>query len=79
MTAIRRSHVVEYLKKGTSVKFTKTNFYFLKSDDDNKCWIELTGKQYKLCVGEGIQVPHLLNFEVRKAYIDRLQNTVPKL
>ena len=54
--------------KGTTRKFANTVFYFLKSDDNNKCGIEVTVKRHNLGDGGGMQVLYLLNFERRKAY-----------
>ena len=80
VVAIRGGHVVGKLWKfkRTSGKFAKSIFCFLKSDD-NKCWIEVTVKRCTLGDGERMQVPCLLNFEGRKAYIDKLQNILAKL
>ena len=73
-------YVVGHLKKGTSGKFARSIFYFLKSEGNNKCWIdEVTSMQCNLGGGEGMQVPCLLDYEGRKAYIDRLQNILLKI
>ena len=77
--AIRGEHVVGHLKKGTSAKFTRSIFQFLKGEDNSKSWIdEVTGKRCNLGDGEGMQVLCLLDYERRSAYIDRLQNILLK-
>ena len=44
IAAIRGMHVVRHLKKGTCRKFAKTISYFLKPDENNRGWVEVTGK-----------------------------------
>ena len=51
---ITGGHVVEHLKKRTSVKFARIIFYF-KTDFNNKCLIEVTDRQFNLDNGEGMQ------------------------
>ena len=45
VAAIGRGHVVGHLKKGTSRKFAQTISYFLKCDENNRRWAEVTGKR----------------------------------
>ena len=80
LVAIRKGYVVQYLKKKASRKFVKAVFYFLKIDDGNKCWIEITDKEAILGDGEKMyKVPCLLSFDWGNAYIDRIQNTLLEL
>ena len=77
--AIRRGHVAGYLKKGTSRKFAKAIFYFLKCDENNRCWVEVNGKRWNLGDRERMQAPCLLHFGWRKVYVDRLKRFSAKL
>ena len=43
-----------------------TIFYFLKSDDNNKCWTEVTGKQCNLQREQWMQGPCLLILKEEK-------------
>ena len=49
--------IVEHLKNGTSGRFAKTIFYFLRSDAYSNAWAKVTGKRCNLGDGERMQVP----------------------
>ena len=55
--------IVGYLKKGTSGRFAKTIFYFLRSDGYTNPWENVTGKMCNLDDGEGMQ--NLYFFDVK--------------
>ena len=46
--------VLWHLKKGTSGRFAKTTFYFLRSDAYSSAWAKATGKRYSRGDGEGM-------------------------
>ena len=49
--------IVRHFKKGTSGRFAKTIFYFLRCDAYSSAWAKVTGKRCNLGDGEGMQVP----------------------
>ena len=46
--------IVGHLKKGTSGRFAKIIFYFLRSDAYSSSWAKATGKRWNLGSGEKI-------------------------
>ena len=70
---------VGHLKIGKSGRFAKTIFFFLRSDPNNKCTIEITGKRCNLGDGEGLQVPCVLYFEGIYLYVERLKKILSSL
>ena len=79
VVAIRGGHVIGHLKKGTSRKFRKAILYFLKFDENNGCWVEVTGKRCNLGDEKGMQVPCMLHFEAIKVYFDSLLSKYMKI
>ena len=67
---LKDGKVVGHLKKGGNGGFTKTIFYFLRSDTYAKCCVKITGKPVSLADGEGMQVPCMLELESQGRYID---------
>ena len=72
---LKDGKVVRHLKEGSSGRFEKTIFYFLRSDTYAKCCVKIpgvkiTGKPVNLADGEGMQVPCILEFEGKGRYID---------
>ena len=51
--------IVGHLKKGTSRRFAKTIFYFLRSDAYSRAWTKATGKRCNLGDGAGMQMQKL--------------------
>ena len=78
-TAIRGGHAVGLLKKRTNEKFANTIFYFLQCDENNRCWVEFTGKRFNHGFEKEMQVPCMLHFDRRKGYTDRLKSLLLKL
>ena len=56
-----KEKVVGHLRKGTSGRFAKTIFYFLRSDAYSSAWAKVTGKRCNLGDGEGMQVSFKLS------------------
>ena len=80
VTALRGTHIVGQLKKGTNGKLAKTIFYFLKCNENNRSWVEVTGKQGNLGDGEGMQFPCMLHFILidYKVFYRNYENVLPK-
>ena len=65
--AVKKNDVtVGHLPLGKNGKFAKTIFYFLRADPYAQCQVKIKGKPVNL--GDGMQVPCLLNMSALKAY-----------
>ena len=71
--------VVCYLKKDDSGKFTKTIFYFLRSDTYCNCYAEGSGKRCNLKDGEGLQVLCKIIITGQKEYVNILKHELQKI
>ena len=67
---LKDGKVVGHLRKGSSGRFAKTMFYFLRNDNYAKCCVKITGKPINLADSEGMQVPCMLELEGQGRYID---------
>ena len=79
VAAIRGGYAPGHLRKGTSRKCAKILFYFLKCDESNRYWVEVSGKYCNLSNREEMQDLFILHFKGRKVYIDGLKSHLPKL
>ena len=68
-----KENVVGHLPKGTSGKYAKTIFYFLKSDPLNNCVAKVTGKAINLGDDKGMRIPCLLQFSGNGEMIELLK------
>ena len=58
-----------HLPKGKTGRFAKTIFYFLKSCDDNCCYVKVTGKAMNQGGGMGMKVPCKLLFSAEEKFL----------
>ena len=65
--------IVRHLKKGTSGRFVKTIFYFLRSDTYSSALAKVTGKSCNLGDGEGMQVPSKLSLSGLAKFVSLLR------
>ena len=68
--------VVGHLPLGRSGRFAKTIFYFLRADSENKCNARIIGKPFNRGTKKGVEVPCLLTFCGKSAYLLRLKNVL---
>ena len=68
-----------HLKKGTSGRFTKKIFYFLRSDAYSSAWAKVTGKRCNLGDGEGMQVPCKLSLSGQPKFVYVLRKEIMKM
>ena len=61
--------IVGHLKKGTSGRFAKTIFYFLRRYAYSSAWAKVTGKRFNLHDGEGMQVPCKLSLAGQPKFV----------
>ena len=71
--------IVGHLKKGTSGRFAKTIFYFLRSDAYSSAWAKVTGKRRNLGDGEGMQVPCKLSPSGQPKFVSLLRKELIKM
>ena len=71
--------IVGHLKKGTSGRFAKTIFYFLRSDAYSSAWAKVTGKRCNLGDGEGMQVPCKLSLSGQPKFVSLLRKELMKM
>ena len=64
---------VGHLKKGTSGRFAKTIFYFLRSDAYSSTWVKVTDKRCNHGDGEGMQVPCKLSLSEQPKFVSLLR------
>ena len=70
--------IVGHLKKGTSRRFAKKIFYFLRSDAYSSAWAKVTGKRCNLGVGEGMQVHCKLSLSAQPKFVSLLRKELMK-
>ena len=71
--------IVGHLKKGTSGRFAKTIFYFLRSDAYSSAWAKVTNKRCNLGDGEGMQVPCKLSLSGQPKFVSLLRKELMKM
>ena len=68
-----------HLKEGTSGRFAKTIFYFLRSDAYSSAWAKVTGKRCNLGDGEGMQVSWKLSLSGQTIFVSPLRKELMKM
>ena len=71
--------IVGHLKKGTSGRFAKTIFYFLRSDAYSSAWAKVTGKRCNLGDGEGMRVLGKLSLSGQPKFVSLLRKELMKM
>ena len=71
--------IVGHLKKGTSGRFAKTIFYFLRNDAYSRAWAKVTGKRCNHGDGKGIQVPCKLSLSGQSKFVSLLRKELIKM
>ena len=71
--AVKKNNVVGHLPLGSSDKFAKAIFYFLRVDEWSEFKVIVTGKPVDRGYGDGMQVPCLLKFHRQKSFIGILK------
>ena len=71
--------IVRHLKKGTSGKFAKTIFYFLRSDAYSSAWAKVTGKRCNLGDGEVMQARCKLSLSGQPKFVSLLRIELMKM
>ena len=71
--------IVGHLKKGTSGRFAKTIFCFLRSDAYSIAWEKVTGKRCNLGDGEEMQVPSKLSLSGQPKFVSLLRKKLMKM
>ena len=71
--AVKKNNVVGHLPLGSSDKFAKAIFYFLRVDEWSEFKVIVTGKPVDRGDGDGMQVPCLLKFHRQKSFIGILK------
>ena len=65
--------------KGKSGKFTKTVFFFLRTNEINSATVKITGKDVNNEKGMGMEVPCSITFTGSKPMLDKLKNILHQL
>ena len=68
-----KTRVIDHLKKGKTVPYTKTVFYFLQVNPMNTSSINVTGKKVNFGDGQGLQIPCAISFKGEEKYIEVLK------
>ena len=68
-----------HLPKGTSGKYAKTIFYFLRNDSVNVCKVEVTGKAVNLGEDKGMRIPCVLQLTGNSQMLSLLKEIICKL
>ena len=71
--------IVGHLKKGTSGRFAKKIFYYLRSDAYSSAWSKVTGKRCNRGDGEGMQVPCKLSLSGQLKFVSLLHKELIKM
>ena len=71
--------IVGHLKKGTSGRFAKPIFHFLRSDAYSSAWAKVTGKRCNFGDEEGMQVPCKLSLSGQAKFVSFLRKELMKM
>ena len=71
--------IVGHLRKGTSGRFAKTIFYFLRIDAYSSAWAKVTGKRCNLHDGERMPVPCKLSLFGQPKFVSLLRKELVKM
>ena len=67
------ARVIGHLKKGKTIRYAKTDFYFLRANPMNAATITVTGKSVNFGNGQGLQIPCTILFKIEEIYIEVLK------
>ena len=70
------ARVIGHLKKGKTIRYAKTDFYFLRANPMNAARITVTGKSVNFGNGQGLQIPCTILFKREEIYIEVSKKTV---
>ena len=73
------NNIIGHLAKVKSGKYAKKMFYFLRSDPQNNCYVEVTGKAENIADNKQMRIPCLLQFTGNYKMIKVLQELIYKL
>ena len=71
--------IVGHLMKGTSGRFAKIIFYFLRSDAYSSARAKVTGERCNLGDGEGMQIPCKLGLSGQPKFVSLLRKELMKM
>ena len=75
----KEKSVIGHLLKGTSGKYAKTIFYFLRNDSVNVCKVKVTGKAVNLGDDKGMRIPCALQLTGNSQMVSLLKEIICKL
>ena len=64
------ARVIGHLKKGKTIRYAKTDFYFLRANPMNAATITVTGKSVNFGNGQGLQIPCTILCKREEIYIE---------
>ena len=70
------ARVIGHLKKGKTIRYAKTDFYFLRANPMNAATITVTGKSVNFGNGQGLQIPCTILCKREEIYIEVFKKTV---
>ena len=74
----KKNNVIGHLPKGTSGKYAKTIFYFLRNDSVNVCKVKVTGKAVNLGDDKGMRIPCVLQLTGNSQMVSFLKEVICK-
>ena len=75
----KEKSVIGHLPKGTSEKYAKTIFYFLRNDSVNVCKVKVTGKAVNLGDNKVMRIPCVLQLTGNSQMVSLLKEIICKL
>ena len=79
VAAMNKHRVVGHLMKGKSRKFSKTVFFFLRTNKINSATVKITGKAVNKGKGMGMEVSCSITFTGSKPMLDKLKEILHQL
>ena len=73
------ARVIGHLKKGKTIRYAKTDFYFLRANPMNAATITVTGKSVNFGNGQGLQITCTILFKIEEIYIEVLKKAIELL
>ena len=75
----KEKSVIGHLPKGTSGKYAKTIFYFLRNDSVNVCKVKVTGKAVNLGDDKGMRISCVLQLTGNSQMVSLLKEIICEL
>ena len=75
----KEKNVIGHLPKGTSGKYAKTIFHFLRNDSVNVCKVKVTGNAVNLGDHKGMRIPCVLQLTGNSQMVSLLKEIICKL